>query len=138
LFKRILVGYDGTRQAQKAFETALALAKHFGAKVTVVEAVPHPLDSLEAYVKEDVKARERIIKHKEEVELLGRTRGVEVEYKVIRGSPTIALSKVAEEEDADLIVVGNRGIKGIKKLFVESVSSKVMENSRRSVLVVKD
>ncbi|MEW9491905.1 MAG: universal stress protein [Candidatus Aramenus sulfurataquae] len=105
MFKRILVEYDGTRLVQKAFETALALAKHFGVKVPVVKAVPQPLDSSEAYVKEDAKTKERIMKHKEEVELLGRTRGVEVEYKVIRGSPTIALSKVAEEEDADLIVV---------------------------------
>ncbi|MCI2414123.1 MAG: universal stress protein [Candidatus Aramenus sp.] len=138
MYRRILVGYDGSKQAHKALETALALAKYFGAKVTVVEAVPHPLDSPETYVKEDVKTKEKIIRHKEEVELLGRTRGVKVEYKVIRGSPTLALSKVAEEENADLIVVGNRGIKGIKKLFVESVSSKVMESSRRSVLVVKD
>jgi nucleotide-binding universal stress UspA family protein len=69
--------------------------------------------------------------------LLAQEHGVDIEYQAMRGDPAIVISKLAENENVDLVVVGNRGIKGIKRLFIESVSSKVVQNSNRSILVVK-
>ncbi len=71
------------------------------------------------------------------IEILAQERGVDIKYQAMRGDPAIVISKIAETENFDLIVVGNRGIKGFKKLFIESVSSKVVQNSNRSILVVK-
>jgi len=138
IFKKILVGFDGSEHSKKALETAILLAKIHDAKIKVIEAIDHPPPAVEVYVKDDIRDRERIIKHKEMIGILSQERGVDIEYQAMRGDPATVISKLAETENFDLIVVGNRGIKGFKKLFIESVSSKVVQNSNRSILVVKN
>ncbi|BBG23105.1 universal stress protein [Sulfuracidifex tepidarius] len=137
MFRRILVGFDGSSQSVKALEMALALAKLHGSKVKVVEAIPATHPSGLYLLKEELKEKERILRNRELTRQKAEETRVEVEYVPLRGEPGYVISRVAEEEDFDLVVVGNRGLRGFKKLFSESVSSSVIENSRRNVLVVK-
>jgi nucleotide-binding universal stress UspA family protein len=63
--------------------------------------------------------------------------GVEVETHAREGDPAEAIIEVANEQQADLIVVGNRGLTGIRRFLLGSVSSKVSEHAPCSVMIVR-
>jgi len=52
------------------------------------------------------------------------------------GSPVVVLLAVADEEDADLVVVGSRGLGGFPELLLGSTSTQVAQHSRRPVTIV--
>ncbi|AEB95269.1 UspA domain-containing protein [Metallosphaera cuprina Ar-4] len=114
------------------------MAKHHSSKVVVVEALDPGEYVIEAYYKEDLrKKREVISLHTEEIKRMAIESGISIEYKVATGPPEEVITKFAEEEDVDLIVLGTRGHKGFKKLILGSVSSAVAERTKKPVLVVK-
>ena len=139
MFKRILVGFDGSKESLSALNLAISLAKLHGASIKALEVLDHMPVILEAYVKEDsIREKERIIKHTELIKKISIENSVSIDYEVVRGDPAIVLSKYAEAEGFDLIILGRRKLKGLKKIFIESVSSKVLDISKKPVLVVKD
>ncbi|PVU76769.1 universal stress protein [Acidianus hospitalis] len=139
MFKRILVGFDGSKESLRALNLAINLAKLHGASIKALEVIEHMPVILEAYIKEDtLRDRERIIKHTEIIKRISIENGINIDYEVVRGDPAVVLSKYAESEDFDLIILGKRKLKGLKKVFMESVSSKVLDISKKPVLVVKE
>ncbi len=66
-----------------------------------------------------------------------RIAGAKVEVHADRRDPADALVGVAEEVKADLVVVGNKGMKGAKRFLLGSVPSKVAHNAPCAVLIVK-
>jgi nucleotide-binding universal stress UspA family protein len=62
---------------------------------------------------------------------------VKADYEVLVGKPADKLIEFAMEKDIDLIIMGNRGISGIKKIVTGSVSKKVLDEANCPVLVVK-
>jgi nucleotide-binding universal stress UspA family protein len=64
-------------------------------------------------------------------------KGVEVETHVREGDPAEVLIDVANEQNADLIVVGSRGLAGIKRFLLGSVSNKVSHHASCSVMIVR-
>jgi nucleotide-binding universal stress UspA family protein len=66
-----------------------------------------------------------------------RAKGVEAESHARLGDPADALLEVAEEEGADLIVVGNRGMTGAKRFLLGSVPNKISHHAPCSVLIVR-
>ena len=63
--------------------------------------------------------------------------GVEVRTFARQGEPADAILDVAEEENADLIVVGNKGMTGAKRFLLGSVPNKVSHHAPSSVLIVR-
>ncbi|HAC64709.1 MAG TPA: universal stress protein, partial [Cyanothece sp. UBA12306] len=63
--------------------------------------------------------------------------GVKAEYQQIAGTPGKSICKVAAEWKADLIVVGHRGLSGLKELLLGSVSNYVLHHAPCSVLIVQ-
>lgn len=53
------------------------------------------------------------------------------------GHPSHTISRIADEENYDMVIIGNRGIGGLKKIFLGSVSNAVIQETKASVLVVK-
>ncbi|MCY0861184.1 MAG: universal stress protein [Metallosphaera prunae] len=138
MYKKLLVGYDGSEHSRKALLHAIQLAKLHSSKVFAVEAIDSDHFVIEGYYREDhVKIKERIMAHTEDIKRISHEHGIDVEFKVARGPPDQVISKFAEEENVDLIVLGTRGFKGLKKVFLGSVSSSVAERTKRPVLVVK-
>jgi len=149
VFKKILVGIDGSAKGDKALEMAIGLAKESGAEIHLVHVTPWPTlpnvfpPGAIAYVPESVfqeltdelkaKAektlRERLLRVEEA--------GVSGKIKVLEGEPASAIVNYAQEEGVELIVVGNRGISGVKELLLGSVSHKVSQLARCPVLIVK-
>ena len=63
--------------------------------------------------------------------------GMEVQRHARRGDPADALLQVAEEQAAELIVVGNRGMTGAKRFLLGSVPDKISHHAPCSVLIVR-
>ena len=66
-----------------------------------------------------------------------RAIGVEAECYARRGDPAEAILDVAEEQEADLIVVGSKGMHGSRRFLLGSVPDKVSHHAPCSVLIVR-
>ncbi len=63
--------------------------------------------------------------------------GVETEYSQLTGNPGRMICELADTRSADLILVGSRGLKGLKEMFLGSVSNYVTHHAPCSVLIVR-
>lgn len=61
----------------------------------------------------------------------------ESEVEIVRGDPSEEIIRLANIYQADLIVIGSRGLTGVKQILQGSVSNQVVEDAPCSVLVVK-
>jgi nucleotide-binding universal stress UspA family protein len=66
-----------------------------------------------------------------------REAGLDVEIHAREGDPADAILDVAEEERADLIVVGNKGMTGAKRFLLGSVPNKVSHHAPCSVMIIR-
>jgi nucleotide-binding universal stress UspA family protein len=131
----IVVGYDGSPAARRALERAAQLAD--GNPVTVVSAVPLLATSPEgpvANLEPDREARETALR--EAAALLAER---QAESRLVEGFGDAAdvILEEARKGDAELIVVGSRGLHGAKRLLLGSVSGKVASHAPCDVLVVR-
>ncbi len=142
MFKRIVVAYDGSDHAIKALNTAIELAKAFNSKLDVVEVVDTAalLGMGFAPVPSDVIAQiyNKAQNDVEQAKKKAQDAGVkDVTSQVLEGDPATSIIEYASKNGADLIVIGSRGLSTFKRLILGSVSSKVVQESRVPVLVVK-
>lgn len=147
--RTIVVGYDGTRPAERALERAVELARAFGAKVVVADvAAPEPLQATPGafgvmpyytYTHERVVRTDEQLwrRHREQVDALLAGAGVEHEFAGVVGEPVAEIVDVAEQRGADLIVVGTREPGFLERLFTGSVSQGVTRQAHCDVLVVR-
>jgi nucleotide-binding universal stress UspA family protein len=71
-------------------------------------------------------------------EYLEELRGFEdIQYDILRGIPYEEITKYAEENDIDLIVIATHGRKGLDRLFFGSTAEKVVKHARCPVLTVR-
>ena len=137
----IVVGTDGSPEAEAAVERATELAGGTGAKVHLVTAYPD-VPSYRERITSSAK-REPIELRDVAETLLARAvdklsgEGIEVETHARDGDPAQVILEVAQEQKADLIVVGNRGLTGIERFLLGSVSSKLSHHAPCSVMIVR-
>jgi len=135
LFRRIVVGYDGSEHSRRALDAAVDPAKMYGAVVhviTVIDIASLSSDSAAVGI-----VREAVNQISSEAsERLSRD-NVDYSVYIRQGDPGDEIIKLAEEIKADLIIVGSRGLSKLKRIFLGSVSQKVVSRSRVPVLVVK-
>jgi nucleotide-binding universal stress UspA family protein len=139
--RSIVVATDGSEPAERAVREAIRIAAGEGARLHVVTAHPDPHMFRERIASG---ATEVPIKLREVAESVvaraareAEDAGVEVETHAREGDPAEAIIEVANEQRADLIVVGNRGLTGIRRFLLGSVSSKVSEHAPCSVMIVR-
>ncbi|HWI21517.1 MAG TPA: universal stress protein [Baekduia sp.] len=139
----IVVGTDGSSTADKAVDRAIELARATDAKLHVVVAFTDAgLRATERDLAEASKvegngyvARDVIANHGKHAAKIARNRGVQAEAHSLNGSPADVLVRFAEDHNADLIVIGNRGMTGPRRLL-GSVPNKVSHRAACSVLTV--
>jgi nucleotide-binding universal stress UspA family protein len=138
--KRILVAVDGSDSAHKAARMASDIAQRFGAKLTLCHVVPKLLLPPDVYgltiaevEKEHRTYAERLLEG--EVGKLGEL-GVEVSTLVLYGSPAEAIAEAGAADDVGLIAVGSRGHGAVARVFLGSVSDRLVHISSKPVLVV--
>jgi nucleotide-binding universal stress UspA family protein len=138
MYRKILVGYDGSQAGRKAFATALDLAAKDGAELYVL-SVARTLD-----VPDDVEA-EAVIENSRayhgrllsELQPLAAAKGVKAHFEVSVGHPAEQIIFHADRHSVDLIVVGDRGRSKFARLLLGSVSRQVTEHADRPVLLVR-
>jgi nucleotide-binding universal stress UspA family protein len=142
MYKSIVVGTDGSATADKALATAIELAAATGASIHLVAAYAAPRTaSLASAVTtasepqpDRAAAAESLLARSADGV---RSQGVECRTHARPGEPAAVLLDVAEQQNADLIVVGNRGMTGSRRFLLGSVPDKVSHHTRCSVLIVR-
>ena len=145
MFGSIVVGTDGSETANEAVRQATELAKAVGARVNLVIAFEpvgnQRLREERQQVPEDmqwmVNEREDVDATLKEAEEQIQAAGVQVQTFARQGDPADAILDVAEEQNADLIVVGNKGMTGAKRFLLGSVPNKVSHHAPCSVMIIR-
>ena len=143
-YKVILVGTDGSETSLRAVDEAGAIAAKSGAKLIVASA--HlPANSSEGGPDPDQASDEgyRTEGNAPVYEMLrdasGRAKNAgaqDVEERAIEGAPVDALVELAEDVNADLIVVGNVGMNSVVGRLIGSVPRAIRNRAKTEVLVV--
>lgn len=145
MFRKIVVGTDGSETATKAVEQAISLARELGAALDVVSAYePVPESRLSAERRDTPADLQWAINPREDVEEtldavgeLAAGAGVAITRHARQGDPADAILDVAEESGADLVVIGNKGMTGAKRFLLGSVPNKVSHHAPCSVLIIR-
>ena len=142
MVQTIAVGTDGSDTAQKAVDFALDMAGRYQAKIVIASAYAPVSES--RLQKEKVDAPEEIqwsINPSEEVDATlrkveeqAREHGLEYASEARNGDPADVLVEIATDHEADVIVVGN---KGMHRRILGSVPNSVSHHAHCSVLIVK-
>ncbi len=145
MFGSIVVGTDGSDTAKEAVRQATDLAKSTGSSIDLVSAY-EPVSSarLREEAQQVPKDLEWMVNPREDVEATLDTAaeqikeaGVDVQKFAREGDPADAILDVAEERNAGLIVVGNKGMTGAKRFLLGSVPNKVSHHAPCSVLIIR-
>jgi nucleotide-binding universal stress UspA family protein len=139
--KRILVAVDGSEPSLKAARMGADVAMRFGAKLTLVHVVPKLLLPPDVYgltiaevEKEHRAYADRLLERA--VKELGEP-GLDVSTTVLYGSPAEALAEEAAASDIGMVVVGSRGHGAVARMFLGSVSDRLVHISSKPILVVR-
>ncbi|MDP9293064.1 MAG: universal stress protein [Actinomycetota bacterium] len=145
MFSSIVLGTDGSDTAKKAVREATELAKQVGATIDLVSAYePVSSQRLRAEARDVPEDVSWMVNPREDVEATLKEAaeqvegaGVTVKTYAREGDPADAILDVAEENGADLIVVGNRGMTGAKRFLLGSVPNRVSHHAPCSVLIIR-
>ena len=145
MFRSIVVGTDGSDTATQAVLQAVDLARSVGAKIELVSAYEpvagQRLREERRQAPEDlqwaINPREDVDATLETAAQVAHDAGVTVDLYARQGDPADAILDVAEEQQADLIVVGNKGMTGAKRFLLGSVPNKVSHHAPCSVLIIR-
>jgi nucleotide-binding universal stress UspA family protein len=142
--QNILVAYDGSEESQKALDYAVNLANekenvvlhlvtvYQPALMMAYTAVNYPVEQANYELKEKNEQMIQIAK----TELSIKT-NLPIVAKAIEGYPGNVLTHYASMNKIDLIVIGSRGLSGVKEWFLGSVSHHVVQKAKCPVLVIK-
>jgi nucleotide-binding universal stress UspA family protein len=146
VFGAIVVGTDGSDTAATAVSQAIGLAGSLGARLQIVSAYePVPEQRLRDERQEappdlqwTINPREDVLALLQSAQQEAQRAGVErVETFARLGDAADAILDVAEEQRADLIVVGNKGMTGATRFLLGSVPNKVSHHAPCSVMIVR-
>jgi nucleotide-binding universal stress UspA family protein len=142
MFKSIVVGTNGTETADKAVTRAVELAKLTGATLHVVSAY-EPAPAHVGGSRPPAEAAEWAITPHFKVDAvleratdIAKGGGIEIEVHGPKGDAASAIVGVAEETNADLIVLGSKGMQGARRVL-GSVPNKVSHRAPCDLLIVQ-
>lgn len=136
--EKILVAYDGSASAEKAFEFGLDLAMHYRAELVVlaVAQLPEPPGDVEteAVLEQTQEAyAKQFAALKQKAAALGQT----PQFQIAVGHPAEQIVRAAEDKGIDHIVMGRRGKIFFERWLIGSVSKQVIDYAACSVTVVR-
>jgi universal stress protein A len=143
-FKKIIVPTDFSATSLFALRAACELAKTFDAQLLVLHVYP-PFAALypEGYLAFTDTANTELVSYLEQSLILQQQEaekllGRHVQRELLSGKDFDEIVRFSEAQQADLIVIGSHGKGAISRLFLGSVTEKVLRKSRGHVLVVRD
>jgi nucleotide-binding universal stress UspA family protein len=137
VFKTIVLGLDGSDNSKRAIEPAVELAKGYGGRIVIAHvdervAGKGGTASIRA---DESDVREQVQAEADRISADGVNASVENSVSIL-GGPAHAIAEIADEVDADLIVVGTRGHSKVPGLMLGSVTNRLLHIANRPVLGV--
>ena len=130
----VLVGIDGSPQADAAFESVLRLLAGSIGRFAIATASPFGADSTTTGRQE---AAQDLVLLESYGERAARALGRAAETVVLRGKAADALERYCQDQQFDLLVIGSRGA-GLATTLLGSVTSRLASHSKVPVLIVPD
>ena len=157
MIDKILVAVDHSEKNQFVFDSAVSLAKTTDASLMLLHILPvdevgysalpvytSPFASVvqeehnfELQQQELAQYKQRGLDFLQGLTEKATKAGVKAEYSQLTGNPGRMICELADNWSADLILVGSRGLKGLKEMFLGSVSNYVTHHAPCSVLIVR-
>lgn len=140
--KKILVPIDGSKNSKLALEKARDLALLSNGEVMVVTVIKDLVSHLYALENEEkVEMRKVFLEQgektlKDALETFKDCPG-KIDSMIVEGDPAQEIIRLAEEGEYDLVVMGSRGLDAFSRVMIGSISNKVLNHVRTSVLIVK-
>jgi nucleotide-binding universal stress UspA family protein len=136
--KTLLHPTDETKDFSGAWKLTLLLAQDHGAEIVVAHVIPPPAA---AYSEVDVAFQQPSVTPFEDLEVLRQTyvseTGVKIRHVVDQGDAGEAIIRIAEKENASMIVMGTHGRKGLGRFVMGSVAEHVVRRAKCPVMTVK-
>jgi nucleotide-binding universal stress UspA family protein len=151
-YNKILVALDRSEQSQVVFEQALEIAKHNQSNLLLFHCLPVQTGGMNPYGNlygQELVSFSQAIQDQIDREIaqtrqwlneyayIATQEGITVEFDWKIGDPGGWVREIAKSWEADLVVIGRRGFRGLTELFLGSVSNHVIHHVSCSVLVVQ-
>jgi universal stress protein A len=136
-YQKILFATDFSPASEAALQYATSLAHDAGATLLIlhVEELPLPYAGSEVYLTQlpypDPELRKRL------ESIVPADRSVRCQHRIVQGMPGEGIVRVAQDERADLIVIGTHGRSGLSRVLMGSVAEAVMRRASCPVLTIK-
>ena len=137
MFKRILVAVDGSPKSEKTINIALDLAERYDSSVTIVHVREYKrYEGTDVDMGPPIPADELV----DQVVARFRERGIQTSGEIRRvssGDTPQQIVEAAEAADAELIVLGSRGMSEFKSHLLGGIANKVVQHATCPVLLVR-
>ena len=134
---QILVPIDINTFSEKGLKQAIKYAKFMNAEITGVNVVvvyPTLASTVVNYKKFLTGKAEKFL---DGIDKKCAKEGIKFHSKILYGKPSTEITKFADKKKFDLIIIGSRGLTGLKSAIMGSISNAIVHKSKTSVLVVK-
>lgn len=141
MYKKILVGYDGSPGAKEALVSAIKLSKYTESKITVLwvkGSLPHFPETVDEIESEKASTNAFYKKLMNEINELSKGYDLKIIIDSKSGNPAKVIIDYAKKNNFNLIVLGHTGHSKIWGRFLGHIADKVSENAHCSVLIVRE
>lgn len=144
--RTIMVPVDFSENSMRAVDYAIRLGKRFGSRLILVHVYHFPVELLTDWSAYGTLAGsgellEALRKEREEqLTALAQEKagaGLEISTHVLEGTPFSEIVKLSRDEGADILIMGTRGLTGLKHVLIGSTAEKVVRKAPCPVLVLK-
>jgi nucleotide-binding universal stress UspA family protein len=138
-YTSLLVPFDGSAYSKKALERAAELARQEGAHLTALYVIPRYEEMVEFFRTESIQKslRQEAEKVIAEARRIAQEKGVAAATEIRDGHAVDEINRTAGAREADLIVMGTHGWRGVNKAIMGSTTTGVLTDATIPVLVVK-
>ncbi|MCA1992291.1 MAG: universal stress protein [Coleofasciculus sp. S288] len=138
MLKTILVALDGSDLSQRVIQTLHELQIQQATKIILAHVIPPSESDMETAVDRPHPSEDLLYRDiEQQLQSYQAALLCQSELEIVTGDPAEEIIRLAHIHQADLIVIGNRGLTGVKRILEGSVSSQVVIDAPCSVLVVK-
>jgi len=148
-FSNILVCVDSSKKSHKALIKAIAIAEKFDSNLIILMVIEESLVDFWSETEFNAGAKRSQIHLKKDSKLYQQAQKIMDDFKkrvpskinckteIFTGNPAKVIINYSKKIKPDVIVMGSRGLGGFSKLLLGSVSSKVVEHTSTSVLIIR-
>jgi len=135
---KLLIAYDGSEQAKKAFDVGIEIAGKFGAEVFVISIArpPEPADDVETEAILE-NANQYYENHFADLREKAAAAGITPRFEILVGHPAEQIVHYANVNGVDMIVMGHRGKSFVERWLLGSVSKRVLSYAHCTVTIVR-